>query len=145
MSPLARLRMLSFLSFALAPITFGRALPQTAQSSVIAYMVRQDFSDCSNGNVSDANPSLIGGSVVLVRDPNGTTHVKVGITAQHNTTYHFFLKCVRILGDVITGEEGVGENTFDFPTNSVGEVYAFDMYPEGAPAGNKYQSMQVKF
>jgi hypothetical protein len=132
------------LTFALAPITLGSALPQSAPS-VFVELIRQDFSDCANGNVSDKDPSLIGGAVVLVRDPNGTTHVKVGITAQRNTTYHFFLKCVRILGDVVTGDEGAGLNTFDFPTNSVENVYAFDMYPEGAPAGHKYQSVQVKF
>lgn len=132
------------LSVALAPVTFGPALPQTPASLAVP-MLRQDFSDCSNSNVSDNDPSFIGGAVVVSRDANGTTHVKVGITAEGNATYHFFLKCVRILGDVVTGEEGVGENAFDFPTNSVGDVYAFDMYPEGAPVGNKYQSMQVKF
>jgi hypothetical protein len=132
------------LAFALSPITFDAALPQTA-SSIVVYMVRQDFSDCANGNVTDKDPSLIGGAVALVRDPNGTTHVTIGITAQRNATYHFFLKCVRILGDIVTGDEGVGESTFEFPTNSAGNIYAFDMYPEGAPAGNKYQSLQVKF
>ena len=60
------------------------------------------------------------------------------------TTYHFFLKCVRILGDVTTGDEGTGSAMFTFPTNSVGNVFAFDVYQEGAPAGNKLQSMTVR-
>jgi hypothetical protein len=132
------------LTLALAPVTLGSALPQDAQSMIVE-LIRQDFSDCANANVSDKDPSLIGGAAVLVRHPNGTTQVQVGITARARETYHFFLKCVRLLGDIVTGDEGVGTNMFDFPTNSVGNVYAFDMYPEGAPAGNKYQSVQVKF
>jgi hypothetical protein len=108
-------------------------------------LVRQDFSDCTNSNVSANNPSLIGGTVWLIRNTDGNTAVKVGITASPNTTYHFFLKCVRQLGDVITQDEGEGLATFSFPTNAVGSVYAFDVYPEGAPAGNKFQSVQVKF
>jgi hypothetical protein len=132
------------LTFALAPITLGSALPQHGPTMTVE-LIRQDFSDCANADVSEKDPSLLGGVAVLARDPNGNTQVKVGITARANTTYHFFLKCVRLLGDVVTGDEGVGTNTFDFPTNSAGNVYAFDMYPEGAPAGNKYQSVQVKF
>jgi len=113
--------------------------------NVEVFMIRQDFSDCSNANVSASNPSLIGGSVWLVRNSDGTTSVKVAITGTPGTTYHFFLKCVKILGDIVTQDEGEGLGLFSFPTNSVGNVYAFDMYPEGAPAGNKYQSVQVKF
>jgi hypothetical protein len=70
-------------------------------------LVKQDFSDCENSNVSPSG--YIGGTVWVVRGSDGTTNVKVGITAQRNTTYHFFLKCVRILGDIQTYDEGVGE------------------------------------
>ena len=108
-------------------------------------LIRQDFSDCTNANVSGNDPSLIGGTVWLVRNPDGNTDVKVAISSKPNTTYHFFLKCVKQLGDIITQDEGEGIATFEFPTNSVGSVYGFDMYPEGAPPGNKYQSVQVKF
>ncbi len=107
------------------------------------YLIRQDFSDCTNSNVNANNPSLIGGSVWVSRMPDGTTGVKVAMTAAANTTYHFFLKCVRLLGDLRTDDEGNAEASFSFATNSVGNVYAFDMYPQGAPAGNKYQSVQV--
>ena len=105
-------------------------------------MVRQDFSDCSNSNVS---PGEVDGTARVVRTPDGITSVKVGITAKPNTVYHFFLKCVRLLGDVTTYDEGAGVGVFTFRTNETGDVYAFDMYPEGAPAGNKFQSVQVKF
>jgi hypothetical protein len=108
-------------------------------------MVRQDFSDCPNGDVSDQDPSRIGGTVVLVRNTDGTTAVKVFITAAPNTKYNFFLKCVRSLGTLTTYEEGEAEATFSFRTNETGNVFAFDMYPDGAPAGNKFQSVQVKF
>jgi hypothetical protein len=108
-------------------------------------MVRQDFSDCPNDNVSDKDASLVGGTVILTRNNDGTTTVKVGITAAPNTKYNFFLKCVRVLGTVQTYDEGEGEAQFSFRTDETGNVYAFDMYPDGAPAGNKFQSVQVRF
>jgi hypothetical protein len=52
---------------------------------------------------------------------------------------------VRQLTDITTDDEGVAVVSFAFPTSLVGAVYAFDMYPEGAPAGNKFQSAQVAF
>jgi hypothetical protein len=52
---------------------------------------------------------------------------------------------VRPLADITTGDEGVAIASFAFSTNLVGAVYGFDMYPEGAPAGNKFQSAQVSF
>ena len=108
-------------------------------------MVRQDFSDCQNGNVNDRDPGSIYGTAWVVRGSDGTTSVKVAITAKPNTRYHFFLKCVRILGDVVTSDEGQAIMTFSFQSNEAGNAFAFDMYPEDAPAGNKYQSVQVKY
>ena len=108
-------------------------------------MVRQDQSDCTNSDVNGNDPSRIGGTVWVVRQPDGNTAVKVAITASPNTVYHFFLKCVRQLGDVKTQDEGDGIAMFQFPTDTTAAVYAFDMYPEGAPADNKFQSVQVKF
>jgi hypothetical protein len=67
------------------------------------------------------------------------------MTARPSTTYHFFLKCVRQITEITTDEEGVANVSFTFPTNLVGAVYAFDMHPEGAPAGDRYQSAQVSF
>jgi hypothetical protein len=57
------------------------------------------------------------------------------MTASPDTTYHVFLKCVRQIGDVTTGDEGTGIQVFSFPTNLAGNVFAFDVYPEGAPVG----------
>jgi hypothetical protein len=109
------------------------------------YLVRQDFSDCTNSNVPNVDSPLVGGNVWLVRASDGTTNVKVAMTATPSTTYHFFLKCVRLLTDITTDSEGVANVTLSFPTSAVGNVYAFDVYPEGAPAGNKFQSAQVVF
>ena len=108
-------------------------------------LVRQDQSDCANGDVSDRDPSLIGGTIWLTRGTDGITRVRVAMTASPNTTYHFYLKCVRQLGDIRTFDEGEGFGTFEFANSSVGNIYGFDMYPEGAPPGKKYQSVQVRF
>jgi len=113
--------------------------------TVEAFLIRQDSSDCTNSNVNADDPSRIGGTAWVVRQPDGNTSVKVGITATPNTVYHFFLKCVKALGDIKTEDEGEAIANFEFPTSSVGSVFAFDMYPEGAPSGNKFQSIQVKF
>jgi hypothetical protein len=109
------------------------------------YLVRKDQSDCTNSDVPNVESPLVFGNVLLTRLHDGNTSVKVAITATPNTTYHFFLKCVRQLTDITTDEEGVANAAVAFPTSLVGAVYAFDMYPEGAPAGNKFQSAQVKF
>jgi secreted trypsin-like serine protease len=110
----------------------------------VVSLVRQDFSDCSNGNVNGSNPALIGGSVTVTRKPDSSINVQISLThGTENTSYHFFLKCVHILGDIRTNGQGAGSASFNFPRNIVGNQFAFDMYPEGAPSGNKYQSVQV--
>ena len=123
-----------------APEAFGDELA-TRQ----VYLVRQDFSDCTDSNVPNVDTPAVGGTVWVVRQSDGKTAVKVALTASPNTAYHFNLKCVALLGHIETNDEGVGTATFTFLTSSAGNVYAFDSYPEGAPAGNKFQSAQVKF
>jgi hypothetical protein len=125
------------------------ALAQTAPSASSnerqVFLVKQDESDCTNTTVPSGESQTVGGVLSLTRDADNNTTVTVAMTVSPDTTYHFFLKCVRQLGDIKTGDEGTGSATFTFPTNSVGSTYAFDMYPEGAPAGNKFQSVTVKF
>ena len=108
-------------------------------------LVKQDESDCTNTTVPSGNPETVGGDLLLTRGSDGNTTVKIAMTVSPDTTYHFFLKCVRQLGDIKTGDEGTAFATFTFPTDSVGSTYGFDMYPEGAPLGNKFQSATVKF
>jgi hypothetical protein len=119
--------------------------PQTAPNERQAYLVRQDQSDCTNTTVPTTDSPNVGGNLWLSRGTDGNTTVKVAMTVSPNTTYHFYLKCVRQLGDIKTGDEGTGFATFVFPTSSVGSTYAFDMYPEGAPSGNKFQSVTVSY
>ncbi|MGA7490498.1 MAG: hypothetical protein WBW74_26550 [Xanthobacteraceae bacterium] len=109
------------------------------------YLVRKDAADCTGKDVPNVDSPLVAGNVWVTRLADGNTSVTVAMTAKPSTTYHFFLKCVRQLTDIATDDEGVANVAFAFPTNLVGPVYAFDMYPEGAPAGNKFQSAQVSF
>src|SRR5262245_29796085 len=109
------------------------------------YLVRMDQSNCTNSDVPNADSPLVSGNVWVTRTTDGQTKVKVAMTGKPSTKYHFFLKCVRLLSDIWTDDEGVANVSFSFPTNSAGNVYAFDMYPDGAPSGQKYQSAQVVF
>jgi hypothetical protein len=105
------------------------------------YLARLDQSDCTNSNVPNKDTPAVDGLVTVTRGNDGNTTVKIAMTASSNTTYHY-LKCVRQLGYITTGDEGVGTADFTFPTNSTGATYAFDMYPEGAPPGNKFRARQ---
>jgi hypothetical protein len=109
------------------------------------YLVRKEQSDCTNSDVPNVDSPLVTGNVWVTRLHDGNTSVKVAVTAKPNTTYRFFLKCVRPLANITTDDEGIANAAFAFPTDVVGAVYAFDMYPEGAPPGNKFQSAQVSF
>jgi hypothetical protein len=120
-------------------------LPPDQQVARRVALVPQDFSDCSNADVRVPDTFVTGGAVTIDRGTDGNTHVRAMLGAQPNSTYHFFLKCVRQIGDLKTQANGAGIANFDFPTNIVGDVFAFDLYPEGAPLGNKYQSVQVDF
>jgi hypothetical protein len=119
--------------------------PPTNPNQKQVYLVRLDQSNCTNSDVSNTDSPLVSGNVWVTRSADGQTNVKVAMTAKPSTKYHFFLKCVRLLSDIWTDDEGVANVSFSFPTSSAGNVYAFDMYPDGAPPGNKYQSAQVVF
>jgi hypothetical protein len=47
---------------------------------------------------------------------------------------------VAYLGNVVTDASGRGTATFEFASSLVGSRIAFDMYPPGAPRGNKFLS-----
>jgi hypothetical protein len=140
----------AYLSFALAVLVaaaVGITPAAAAKSRVLTLMVKQDFSDCGNSDVP-AQPAAgaVGGEAMVTRRDGGMTEVNVRLTkVAPNTTYHLFLKCVTLLGDITTNAQGRGNNTFMFQTGTMGNVFAFDMYPDGAPLGNKYQSIQINF
>jgi hypothetical protein len=127
---------ISFAQFGPSFAQFGPESLSPNQRQVC--LVREDQSDCTNSNVPNHDGPLVSGNILVTRGSNGNTDMKIAMTASPATNYHFFLKCVRLLTDVTTDGEGVA-------INSVGNVYAFDMYPEGAPPGNKFQSAQVSF
>ena len=107
-------------------------------------LVRQDFSDCVNSDVSGANPSTVAGFVNVHTEPDGSlivlTHLRSGTP---DTTYTLFVKCVGYLGNLVTDSLGVGSALSTIAPGAVGPVFAIDMYPDGAPLGNKFQSVQV--
>lgn len=106
-------------------------------------LVRQDFSDCGNNNVSGADPSRIGGNVVALQTASGATTVNVTLLAgTPNTSYNVYWKCQRQIGTVQTGADGTGNGSFTLQTTP-GTVLTFDIYPDGAPAGNKFQSVRL--
>ena len=110
--------------------------------SVHVALVRRDFSDCLNSDVhANGAGQSAGGSLVVTRKDAENFRVDVRLeTCVPNTRYQFFLKCHRILGAVVTDSAGAGTGSFTFGAQEVGPRWAFDMYPEGAPLGNKYQS-----
>lgn len=120
-------------------ITIPSVLP-----TVRVALVRQDFSDCLNGDVTANDNSAIAGHLTVTKNP-GSYNVALNMTGGTPTTlYHFFLKCHGGLGDVTTDSGGAVTAQFQIPVADVGNVWAFDMYPEGAPAGNKFQSEAVR-
>lgn len=108
-------------------------------------MVRQDASDCSGHDVPNVDSPSVGGTIWATRLFDGNTGVKVAMTAKPNTTYRISLKCVRPIGEVKTDDEGIANLSLVFPTNLVGSEYSFELAPEGAPAGSRYQSAQISF
>jgi hypothetical protein len=119
-------------------VTIPDALP-----SVHVSLVRRDFSDCVNSDVI-AGLNNIGGTL-SIRKSNGYYRVALDLNGgTPSTTYHFFLKCHGELGTVTTDAAGAATGEFQFPVGEVGDVWAFDMYPSGAPAGNKFQSEPVR-
>ncbi|MBI4920516.1 MAG: hypothetical protein HY834_02110 [Devosia nanyangense] len=111
-------------------------------NGVVVSLIQQDESDCTNTTVQD-DPNRTRGGEIWVTAAGGTTTVQVAMTVTPNTTYDFYLKCVQALGRIVTDDEGIGMATFTFPSSLTGSTFAFDMYPGGAPSGNKFQSMTV--
>jgi hypothetical protein len=125
----------------LAQIPF---VPPTDPNQRQVALARQEASDCSGSDVP-SDPPETGGTIWATRLFDGNTSVKVAMTAKPNTTYRLSLKCVRPLGEVKTDDEGIASTALVFPTNLVGPVYSFELAPEPARPGDKYQSAQVSF
>ena len=127
--------------------TLAQFIPQrtTDPNQRQVVFVRQDTSDCSGRDVPNVDSPSVGGTIWATRLFDGNTGVKVAMTAKPNTTYRISIKCVRPIGDVKTDDEGIANLSLVFPTNLAGPEYSFELAPEGAPAGNRYQSAQISF
>lgn len=117
---------------------------QADERHVRADLIRQDFSDCVNSNVTRES-GQVGGFIDVHPDED---QLVLRIAIQHgtpNTTYNIFLKCKQQIGTLTTSPRGVGRAEIRIQKNLVSSsVFAFDVYPDGAPSGNKYQSVQVR-
>jgi hypothetical protein len=111
-----------------------------ASDGVQVSLIQQDESDCTNTTVKN-DPNRTRGGEIFVTKQESSVDIQIGLTAEPNTTYHVFLKCVTQIGDLVTGDEGAGVATFSIATPT--SPFAFDIYPDGAPSGNKFQSMTV--
>ncbi len=120
-------------------------LPLSTTSAVTVPLVRQDEGSCSNENVVDNGSAAIGGSVTVSPESSIATIAGIRLVGvSPNTSYRIFLKCVRQLGTLRTDASGNAGRTVDFPTDAAGAVYAFELFPEGAPAGSKLQSLSLR-
>ena len=59
--------------------------PVAAQQVTSVPLILQDFSDCSNGNVTDPNGLLTKGTAWIVKNADGSLNIKVGFTLVPNT------------------------------------------------------------
>jgi hypothetical protein len=120
-------------------------LPLATKTATTVALVRQDEGSCTNDNVADTGSAVVAGSATVSFETSTTTTAAIRLAGTTpNTSYHVFLKCFRQLGMIRTDAHGNAGRTFDFPTDAVGSVIAFEISPEGAPPGTKLQSLSVK-
>jgi hypothetical protein len=120
-------------------------LPLATTTALTVALVRQDEGSCTNDNVADSGSAVLAGSATVSRETSATSTAAIRLAGTApNTSYHVYLKCFRQLGMIRTDAAGNAGRTFDFPTDAVGPVIAFELSPDGAPPGTKLQSLPVK-
>jgi hypothetical protein len=120
-------------------------LPLSTTTAVTVALVRQDEGSCTNDNVADSDSAVLAGSATVSPETSTTSTAAIRLVgAMPNTSYHVYLKCFRQLGMIRTDAAGNAGRTFEFPTDAVGTVIAFELIPDGAPPGPKLQSLPVK-
>lgn len=121
----------------------------TSPSMQRVSLIRQDFSDCVNSNVTKepALPNKTGGEILVFKSEfDGKLFIETRLdNGTPNTKYNIFLKCHQKIGEISTDNRGIGRIVSALPLNIVPAVFAFDIYPDGAPAGNKFQSLPIRF
>jgi hypothetical protein len=132
-----------FLAIAITGTFLAVSAAASPAENIKVSLVRQDFSDCVNSDVTDDDG--VGGFIIVHVKENRELLVNVHLaTGTPDTRYNVHLKCIGYAGELFTNPNGVGNVTFTVSPNTVPAVFAFDMYPDGAPLGNKYQSVQVR-
>ncbi|MGH6838529.1 MAG: hypothetical protein ACREDT_06975 [Methylocella sp.] len=120
-------------------------LPLATHTATTVALVRQDEGSCTNDNVADTGSAAVAGSVTVSTETSSTSTAAVRLAgASPNTSYRIFLKCFRQLGTLRTDASGNAGRTVEFPTDATAAVYAFEVFPEGAPPGSKLQSLSFK-
>jgi hypothetical protein len=120
-------------------------LPLATTTAVTVALVRQDEGSCTNDNVADTGTTVLAGSATVFRETSTSSVAAIRLAGTTpNTSYHVYLKCFRQLGMIRTDAAGNAGRTFDFPTDAVGSIIAFEISPEGAPQGTKLQSLSVR-
>jgi hypothetical protein len=123
-------------------------LPLSTTTAVTVALVRQDEGTCTNDNVADTGSVVLAGSATVSPETSTTSTAAIRLAGTAgttpNTSYHVYLKCFRQLGMIRTDAAGNAGRTFEFPTDAVGPVIAFEISPEGAPPGTKLQSLPIK-
>jgi hypothetical protein len=120
-------------------------LPLATKTATTVALVRQDEGSCTNDNVADTGSAVVAGSATVSPETSATSTAAIRLVGvSPNTSYHVVLKCFRQLGMIRTDAQGNAGRTFEFPTDAVGPVIAFELSPEGTPVGPKMQSLAVK-
>jgi len=120
-------------------------LPLATTTALTVALVRQDEGSCTNDTVADSGSAVLAGSATVSPETSATSTAAIRVVgATPNTSYHVYLKCFRQLGMIRTDGSGNAGRTFDFPTDAVGPVIAFELTPDGAPPGPKLQSLAIK-
>jgi hypothetical protein len=137
----------SYLIYAFNGTPCPGTLPAGATSGMTRYLVKQDHASCTNDDVV-ASSSNAGGAVTVFQMQSGPAKVVVRLgngepsSPAPNTAYHFDQKCVTTLGDITTDESGLGAALFDLSLGP-GAPAIFEMYPEGSPEGDTFQSVPM--
>src|SRR6202043_597101 len=112
-------------------------LPLSTTTAVTVALVRQDDGSCTNDKVADTGSAVLAGSATVSPETSATSTAAIRLAGTSpNTTYHVYLKCFRQLGMIRTDAAGNAGRTFEFPTDAVGSVIAFEI-PGGGAAGHR--------
>src|SRR6187399_1289234 len=98
--PTYRALLIGFAAFSALSVSASAESPWSepvVPNGVQVSLIQQDQSDCTNTTVKDDPDRTRGGQIWVTRGTDGNTPVQVAMTVTPNTTYHFFLKCVRLL------------------------------------------------